>query len=451
MLTLRLQRGALLAACALMALSAPACNVQVEGDGEESSSEEGEDEDKFRPDPRTLVEVSQVSHGTVSDFLVSTGTVESEAEANLVPEAAGQVVQILAEEGDQVRRGQVLAVIRNVNLSAAFSRAEAELLRAEAELEKVIRLHEQGAVSDRDLSDAKYAVRTARASRDEAAGSQSNTQITSPIDGTVSVRDLRYGEVAGGQRAFQVVDLSRLKVVVRLPERDLADLSVGLPARLTSVYDEEHVVAGTVTRISPTVDPMTGTVRVTVELDSAQQVLRPGQYVSVRVEVGRHEDVLVIPRRALLYEEGDPVAFTVAIEDPPPKEEKEKSEEEKPRRRGFGKGMEEEEEEIELPGPYRIARKAELELGFVDEDHVEIVSGLDAGQEVVVTGHAALRDGARVRFPEDPRLGDEAGGEGSEKAGDKTGANTGDKVGDKAGDEAGEAAEAPEAAEAEAG
>ncbi len=377
-----------------------ACQVQTGGD------EVSEEEDSFRPDPRTLVEVSSIRIGDVSDFLVSTGTVESEAQADLVPEAPGQVVEILAEEGDEVEAGQVLAVVRNINLSAALDRAEAELARAEAELLKVEQLHAQGAVSDRDLSEARYLVRTARATRDEAAGSAGQTLITSPIAGTVSVRDVRYGEIAGGQRAFQVVDLSRLRVVVRLPERDLARLAIGLPAAISSVYDEETPVGATVTRIAPTVDPATGTVRVTLTLEPGQSVLRPGQYVSARIEVDHHRDVLVMPRRALLYEEGEPLAFRVAIEDPPPREPSEGPALTEVSLFRFGGAKDDGVEDEELPGPYRVARKVALEIGYIDEDSVEVTSGLRAGDEVVITGQAALRDGARVRYPEDPRLGD---------------------------------------------
>jgi len=415
-------RGLALAAALLLTAGAAGCNIQVDGDAEQSD-EEGEDEKKFRPDPRTLIEVDAVARGAVSDFLVSSGAVESELQADLTPETSGTVVKILAEEGDVVRAGQVLAIISNPNLNAGLARAQAELGRAQAELAQVQSLHGQGAISERELETAQHAVITARTGLTEAAGTQGMTRIASPIDGTVSVRELRYGEVAGGRRAFQVVDLDRLRVVVRLPERDLARLVVGMPAKLASVYAEDDTVDGEVVRISPTVDPATGTVRVTVALDREQTRLRPGQYVSVRVEVGRHEDVVVIPRKALLYEEGAPIAFRVAIEEEPEEDEAEEKEEKK-KKRGWGGGRGDGEDEVdddELPGPYRIARKITLETGFIDQDLVEITAGLAVDDAVVTTGHAALRDGARVRLPGDPRLGDEAedGEKKSERAPDQ--------------------------------
>ncbi|MCB9760545.1 MAG: efflux RND transporter periplasmic adaptor subunit [Alphaproteobacteria bacterium] len=398
------------------------------GGSEDGSGDDGSSEERRLTDPRTLVDTQAVETGSVGDFLVSTGTVESVAQADLVPEATGTVVAIEAEEGDIVRKGQVLAVIANATLDAAFTRAEAELARARADLSRVQQLQAQGVVSAKELADAEHVVKTAEASATEARRSQGHTRLISPIDGTVSARDLQYGEVAGGQRAFQVVDLDHLRVVIQLPERDLPRLQIGQRAELTPVYDPSLAVEATVERISPTVDPTSGTVRVTIALPEGDRSLRPGQFVSARVEVARHTEVAVVPRRALVYEDGAPLVYRVAVEEPPPKEEADEDGEDgkgawssssgggrkKTRRRAgmnfsFGGGDkhgEGEEEDIEPPGPYRIARKVPVELGFIDEDLAEISSGIALGDAIVVVGQASLRDGARVRFEGDPTVQD---------------------------------------------
>jgi membrane fusion protein (multidrug efflux system) len=382
------------------------------GEGGGDWGEQGEPEPAR--DPRALVEAEPVARGSVGAFIVSNGLVESEDQATLVPEATGTVIAIHAEEGDLVRRGQLLAVIENASLDAGLARAEAEQAKAEAELERVRGLHGKGAVSDRDLADAQYAYDAARTAMVEARGTESHTRLVSPIAGTVASRDLRYGEVAGGQPAFTVVDLNKLRVLVQLPERDLATLAVGQPAILSSVYDEEARVEGVVQRISPTVDPATGTVRVTVDLDRDQTLLRPGQFVSVRIETGRHEDVLVVQRSSVLYEEGSPLVFRVRVEEEPEPEDEEgeaSEEDEEDEGPGFLAGLfggdeedAEEEEPVEIPGPYRVGRKVPVELGLIDEDLAEVLSGVDAGDLVITIGHANLRDEARVRLPEDPRL-----------------------------------------------
>lgn len=392
----------LFAAVALLLLATPGCGGPPEDMGEEG-------EEKARPtDPRTLVSVHTVGVGEVALALVSTGSVESESQADLVAEATGSVLSIHAEEGDFVRRGQLLAVIESAPLDAALERARAELARAEAELAKIEELHRNGAVSDKDLRDARYAVDAARTTLQEAGRSQGNTRLVSPIDGTVALRGLRFGELAGGQLAFRVVDLDHLRVVIQLPERDLGRLRVGQTVVLKPVYDEDVSVNATVERISPVVDATTGTVRVTIALPEGDHTLRPGQFVSARVQIDRHEGVLVLPRRALVYEEGEPYAFLVKIEEEPKDEEK-KDEKEPKREGGFsfsfgGDEGEEEEDAPKIPGPYRIARKVPVKLGFEDEENAEILEGLSAGDEVVVVGQANLRDGARVRYEGDPAL-----------------------------------------------
>jgi membrane fusion protein (multidrug efflux system) len=353
------------------------------GDGEKHDK----DEDGPRSDARTLVEVVPVSRGTVGDTLTANGSVESVAEANLTPETTGTVVEIRVEEGDRVYKGQVLAVLANPNLDANLSRAQAAV-----EHERMVELFRQGAVSDTELQASQHALVTSRTSLEEAERTQGFTRLVSPIRGTVSVRDLRYGEVAGGQRAFQVVDLSRLRVVVLMPERDLPRLAVDQPVTLKSVYEDGGSATARVARIAPVVDATTGTVRVTLLVDSKGNALRPGQFVSVRIEVGRHEDVLVIPRTALRYEEGRPLVYRVEIREP---EEEEEDDEEKSK---------DDKKEPDYPGPHRVARTVPIEIGFMDPLWVEVVSGLAEGDPVVTLGNEGLRDDVRVRLPDDPVL-----------------------------------------------
>jgi len=378
--------------------------------------EGGEEAPKRQVDPRTLVTVAAVGPGEVAATIQSTGVVESEAQADLTPEASGTVISISVEEGDTVKRGQVLAVIQNASLDAAYERAKAELARAERELAQVESLHKSGAVSNTELNTARDALNTAKTTLAEARSSAGHLRLVSPIDGTVALRDLRYGEVAGGKRAFQVVDLDRLRNVVKLPERDLSRLQVGQLATLTPVYDAEVHVAAELIRLSPTVDATTGTVRATLALPKGERTLRPGQFVSASLETERRQAALVVPREAVVYDDGQAMVYRVTIEEPPKEEapkEDEKKEGEEEEKKGFsfsfgGEGGEgaEEEKEVELPGPYRVARKVPVELGLSDEDTTEIVSGLNPGDEVVVVGQANLRDGARVRFEADPRLED---------------------------------------------
>ncbi len=376
--------------------------------GEEGKLEE--EEPKVQVDPRSLVDVVAAGKGDVGQHLVASGVVESEGQATLVPETAGRVTGIYVEEGEQVKAGQLLAVIASPTLDAAYERAGAELQRTDTELSTAQRLFEQGALSKAELELAIRARANARTAHEEASKTRGFTRIVAPIAGTVATRSLRYGEMAGGTPAFVIVQLEGLKVAVHLPERELRRIRVDQPATLVSAWDESIKVPGHVSLIAPIVDASSGTFKVTVAVDPGQTQLRPGQYASVRIEVDRHQGVLTVPRRALIWEEGKPLVYKLV--EGPPEDEKGKKEEEKEEAKSeemppwLAKmmGQDPKKEDEELPGPYRRAVRTPVEIGYEDGDQVEIVGGLTDGETVIVVGNEALRDDARVRLPGDPTV-----------------------------------------------
>jgi membrane fusion protein (multidrug efflux system) len=164
--------------------------------------------------------------------------------------------------------------------------------------------------------------------------------------------------VTAGRPAFRVVDLGALKVEVNLPEKDLARVSPAQVARLRSEVLDEVEVTGKVLRISPVVDPASGTVKITVALDPSQRSLRPGMFVSVEIVTATHAAALLLPKRSLVYEAGAPFVFVVDDE--------------------------------------KAVRRA-VELGFAERDKVEVLSGVSEGEGVVVVGQSILRDGTEVK------------------------------------------------------
>lgn len=396
---------------ALLAL-APACEGQPEGEGDEGSAVD----EAPGPERRVLVEAAPAGPGSVADHLVTSGTLDSDSQADIMPEAAGLITQVLAEVGEPVRAGQVLAVLANPSLDANADRASIELQKARQALDESERLFKQGAISESELRTARNALAAAETSFNEARRSRGFTRITSPIAGTLAVRDVRVGEVAsGGKRAFQVVDMSRLRVVVQLPEKDLPRIRLGQPATLEGAYDEQARAAATVELISPVVDAATGTVQVTIRLAPDQSTLRPGQFVKVRLEVDRRDEVLTIPRRALLYDEGEPIAWRViegkAPEAPTAPEGEAGAEGEpswwtqlfadEPEAQPEGEG-----EGAPAADPWagvqrRAVEKVRLQVGFADQDRAEILEGLAAGDLVVTVGNANLREEVLVKLPGD--------------------------------------------------
>ena len=392
----------------LCVLSLTACAVQGPGGegGPHGQKKDGEVDD------RVLIDAEAAAPGEVTDALVTTGLLESERQADVVPEATGLVTRVLVEEGDAVKEGQLLAVLANPSLEGAATRASLELDRVRGEAERISVLHGQGVVSNSDKDASDQALAAAQAAYNEATRARGFTRLEAPFAGVVGVRDLKVGEVAGGRRAFQIVDLDALRVVVQLPEKDLPRRAAGQPVTLAGAYDPDAVATGHVLRIAPVVDPTTGTARVTVAVDPGQQALRPGQFVKVRVEVDRREGVLTIPREALVWEDGEPVAWIVRDAAPKEKGEDEGGAQEQEQPKGllaslFGGGDDAEAadapDKADTPDfPRREVHKAPLRIGYADPEHVEVEEGLSAGELVVTVGASNLREGAAVRLPADP-------------------------------------------------
>jgi membrane fusion protein (multidrug efflux system) len=361
-------------------------------------------------DWRVLVEATEVTIGSVANELVTHGSLESEAMADITPEAGGVVTEILVEEGDSISQGQVLAVLSNPSLEAGNDRAQVELSQARRRFEQAKQLHAQGAISNTEFLEAQDGFDIAAASYREASRSRGFTQLTSPIDGTVAIRDVRIGELASGAgRAFQVVDLSRLRVIVNLSERDLSHLTVGQQVSLAGAYDEEARADGTVLRISPVVDEATGTVRVTIAVTTDENgKLRPGQFVEVRIEVDRHTDVMIIPRKAVRWQDGSPIGWRI-IDRKEDKNDDDDEREDKDEGNFFtsffdDKDEDHEEEEDPWAGvPRRVVERVNLNLGYTDAGLAEVTSGLEQGDLIIVVGGDNLRPDAEVKLPGDPK------------------------------------------------
>lgn len=342
---------------------------------------------KWKPQtPAMFVKTELVQLGDVSNYLEVTGILEGVEQASIIPETTGIVKKIYVREGDVVQKGTVLAQLINPNLSESFERSEIEIDRLRREFLKTKVLYEQGAISDREYQEAGSALQTARSSNAEAKASAAKLSVTSPILGVVASVGIREGEVASATQLFQIVNPEKLRVVVSIPEKDLQVLKEGQTVSIRPSYDEEAVVSAVVERISPVVNATSGTVDVFITLEEGQTVLRPGQFVKGQIEVDTHASVMVIPKTALIYNDGDPMAFVVI--DAPEPEEEEKSEDEEDVK---DEDAEDEGMKRSKPAPF-IADQRELELGYSDAEWVEITAGLEIGEKVVTIGNANLEN-----------------------------------------------------------
>ena len=307
--------------------------------------------------PAVPVEVARVTRRPISASYTGTANLEAPAEAQVVAKTSGVVLQILAEEGDLVRAGQVLARIDPEKPRLEMERARASVRKLENNFRRAKELLASRLVSAESVEQIRYDLESARASYELARLELSYTDIVAPFDGVVAQRMIKVGNLVPlNASAFRVVDNSRLEAVLNVPEREMATLVPGLPLRMKVDAIPGKVFEGVVDRVSPVVDAGSGTFRVVAAFAGGGQ-LRPGMFGRIDVVYDERQDALTMPRVALLENEGEPAVFVVR-----------------------------EEKAVRVP----------VQLGYMNGEFAEVRAGLSEGDAVVTAGKVAIRDGSTV-------------------------------------------------------
>lgn len=323
--------------------------------------------------PAIPVEAATVRQGSIEAFYSATATLEADREAAVVPRVGGRITAIEVEEGDRVSEGDVLARIDDERLRLELSRAEADLKRLRQDLERQREMHEREMISTEAFERLQFQLEAQEAAVELARLELSYTAIEAPIDGVVSERMIKVGNmVSTTDPVFRVTAMDPLLATLNVPERELSRLSAGQTALMQADAIPGERFAGVVDRISPVVDADSGTFRVTVEITDQSRRLRPGMFGRFDIVYDRREDAVLVPVDAVLVEDGEASVFVIA--------------DGKAERRG-------------------------IELGYRNNGDYEVRSGVAPGESIVVTGQASLRSGARVEV-----LGDEPPGASAEQA-----------------------------------
>ncbi len=354
------RRGtALLLAVGLLA-PAFACN---RGEGEPAAE---------RPAPAVIgpENIAVADDTTLTTGPTLSGTLEPELAATVRAELGGSVTELRADDGQRVKRGQVLARIDDTSLQDAYISARAALRSAEAtaqlarrNAERARRLNAAGAVADREVEDAETSATTAEGQVADAkarlatAGKQlGKTVLRAPFDGVVANVTVSEGDVVqSGATLLSVLDPTTLRLEASVPAEDIASVKPGTPVQFSVSGFEGRRFTGTVERVSPAVDPATRQVRVIVSLANAGRSLVAGLFADGRIATESHP-AIVVPRAAIDSRGIRPVV-------------------------------------VRLKGG-RVER-VEVETGLQDRvnERVEVRRGLAAGDTVLLGGAAGLAPG----------------------------------------------------------
>ena len=349
------------ATTAILMLALTAALISGCGVGEASVASEQEIE-TATPVP---VETAMPERADISATYEATTTIASDADAPVVAKVGGEIVRLLAEEGDRVVAGQVLAELDGDRLRLEMLSAKADLDQVRSEYSRYTDLAARGLVSEAMFEGLKYDLEALEASYQLARLNFEYSKIRAPISGVVSSRDVKLGQAIGASDvAFRITDTSELLAYLQIPQAELAKISAGQPAtlRVDAIPDARY--AATIARISPTIDVRNGTFRATAFIDNNSGDLAPGMFARFSIAYDRHTDALIIPVSALVEEDEETSVYVV--------------------------------------GDGEVSRRT-IETGIRSGSLVEVVGGLSGDEEIVVRGQSGLREGSKVLASNKPR------------------------------------------------
>ncbi|MGI6685681.1 MAG: efflux RND transporter periplasmic adaptor subunit [Bacillota bacterium] len=334
--------------------------IAVSGCGAQKTVPEQSQETKS-----VLVETEKAVTGNISSIATVTGKIAAQMEVSIIPKMGGKVAEVNFEVGDRVHTGDVLVRLDSTEIQAQLKQARAALAMAKANyenalanLERTKSLFEQGAVSQQQLEAAQTMVATG--SPDSAAAAVqlmeaqlANTIIKSPAEGIVASRSVEVGEMAGQMPVMTIVGIDKVKVQTNVTEGEVNKLKVGQKVTVIVSAVGEEPFTGTIATISPAADSLSSTFPISIEISNSEHKLKPGMFAEAKLVLETKEGVLVLPKQAVI-DSGDK-KYVYVVKD-------------------------------------NKAIQTEITTGIEDDERVEIVSGLQAGDMIVLSGQNKLQN-----------------------------------------------------------
>jgi len=307
--------------------------------------------------PIMSVAVEPAALGDIATYYRATASLDPDKQADILARVSGVVQQIVAEEGDRVTKGQVLLHVEDDEYRHRTTMAKVDLEKQQARLARAEKIYSQGLSSAEDYDAIRTDSASAEAALELAKLELSYTNVRAPFAGHVVRRLVDQGQtVSNGTALFSLADMHRLLARVYIPAKEFRSIRLDQPVELV-VSSSGDRLNGRIDLVNPLVDPESGTIKVTVEVQQYPPTTRPGDFVEVSIVTDSHSDTLLVPRVAVVTERGQRSVYVVDGE---------------------------------------TAHQRPVEIGFEDDLNAEIVTGLEPGEMVVIQGQRALRDGQPV-------------------------------------------------------
>ncbi len=328
---------------------------QGESVDEDTAEEAAAEEEEAPPIP---VETGTPLRGDILAVYTGTAPIEAYAEADIIAKVDGEIRALHVEEGDMVSENQILATLDGDRLRLELSESKARLQKLQRDFERNEDLQSKGLISEGDFEKIQYDLQALQASYNLASLELDYTQIRATIGGVISQRHVKLGNtIKTGDPVYRVTSLDPLVAYMYVPEREFRQIAAGQPVHIDIDALPGPAIQSTVTRVSPIVDPETGTFKITIEIHDDQRRIKPGMFGRMSIVFDMHAEVLQVPRSAIIDRAGELSVFVV--ED--------------------GVGI-----------------RRTIQTGFSSAGMVEVTQGLSDGESVITIGHVGLKNEAKV-------------------------------------------------------
>ncbi|MEZ4951045.1 MAG: efflux RND transporter periplasmic adaptor subunit [Saprospiraceae bacterium] len=288
------------------------------------------------------------------------GTFEARKELTVIAESQGLITNILVEEGQNISKGQILAHIDDATIQSRLTSAKAALEKSQKDVERYKNLLDVGAISQTQYEEVKLGMQNQETNLITLQQQLKYTKAKAPMNGVVSEVMLEEGSfVNPGSAIASIVDINKLKLVVKLDEKDIVKVKKGQKVQVSTEVYPDYQFSGVINQI----DVQANAARkyeVAIEMDNSKEhPLKAGMYgvVEIPSQVKSEETVLTIPRKSIVG----------SIKNP----------------------------QVYVAGNNQALLK-DIEIGELLEDRVVVKSGLQEGEEIIVTGQINLENGRAI-------------------------------------------------------
>lgn len=312
------------------------------------------------PEEAVVIEATAVKQGTIAIEAHAIGTLTAAKTVPVTPEIAGHVAKILFQDGTFVKEGTPLIQLDDAVFKAKLESAKANLHFSEANYNRMVLLGKSGAISKQAIEQAQADLQEKRASAKESQVTVDKMTLTAPFDGMIGQIKVNPGNyVQVGQELVTLTDTHHLRVEYSVPEKYLPQLKLGQEVKLTTNTYPGKEFIGKVAYISPTIDTDNRTISLYADVDNTQGLLTSGLFVNVVQFLGTEKNGLMVPVVSLVPT-------------------------------------------IDGQQVYKIvdnkAVPVSVTIGQRTEDSAQVLSGLTAGDIVVIAGQEKLKEGTSVKI-----------------------------------------------------